>query len=192
MRKVVLQMMTSLNGRIDDPDAWVTGISDDLYAEIDRIYATFDTVLAGQATYAEMSAYWPGAADEAGASEVTKSMARKMNTYKKYVFSGGNEKRELGWNNAEQVLIHSDQDIITFVQGLKAGQGGDIHVAGGARLAQTFVRLGLVDEYHLFVYPVVSLGATWYEQIGSAPPLHLLSATTYESGVVGLYYQPQK
>jgi hypothetical protein len=38
-------MMTTLNGRLDDPDAWVTDISDDLYREIDRVYGTFDTIL---------------------------------------------------------------------------------------------------------------------------------------------------
>ena len=57
MRKVVLAMMTSLNGRLDDPDAWMTAIPDDLYSEINRAYATFDTVLVGQTTYEEMAAY---------------------------------------------------------------------------------------------------------------------------------------
>ena len=132
MRKVVLQMMTTLNGRVDDPDAWLSGISDDLYAEIDRIYATFDTVLSGRATYAEMAAYWPGAETEAGGSENNKIMARQMNTYKKYVFSRG-EKKLLDWNNSEQVIAHSDTDIVTFINELKAKPGGDIHVAGGAR-----------------------------------------------------------
>ena len=40
-------MMTTLNGRLDDPGAWVTGIPDDLYAEIDRVYESFDTILVG-------------------------------------------------------------------------------------------------------------------------------------------------
>ena len=45
MRKVVLAMMTTLNGRLDGPDAWVTGVSEDHYQEIDRGYGTFDTIL---------------------------------------------------------------------------------------------------------------------------------------------------
>ena len=40
MRMVVMGMMTTLNGRLDDPDAWVTGVPDDLYAELDRLYET--------------------------------------------------------------------------------------------------------------------------------------------------------
>jgi len=191
MRKVVLQMMTTLNGRLDDPDAWVPGISDDLYREIDRVYGTFDTILVGQTTYEEMFAYWPGAETEEGGSEINKSMARKMNSYKKFVFSNGAEKKALEWNNAEQVLAHSDEDIIRFVNDLKAQPGGDIHLAGGARLAQSFIRLGLVDEYHFFVYPVVSVGAAWFDQIDNKRGMDLLSATPYENGVVGLYYRPK-
>jgi dihydrofolate reductase len=137
MRKVVLAMMTTLNGRLDDPGDWVTGISDDHYAEIDRAYATYDTILIGTTTYEEMYAYWPGAeTDESGFAEsnsaINQSVARKMNSYKKFVFTGAGEKRELEWNNAEQVPVHSDDDIRSFVRELKAQPGGDIHLAGGA------------------------------------------------------------
>jgi len=191
MRKVVLQMMTTLNGRLDDPDAWVTDISDDLYREIDRVYGTFDTVLVGRTTYEEMFAYWPGAETEEGGSEINKSMARKMNSYKKFVFSNGDEKKTLEWNNAEQVLAHSDEDIIKFINDLKAQSGGDIHLSGGARLAQSIIRIGLVDEYHFFVYPVVSVGAAWFDQIEDKHDMDLLSAAAYENGVVGLYYKPK-
>lgn len=47
----------------------------------------------------------------------------------------------LEWNNAEPVAVSSDQDIVTLVNALKARSGGDIYVAGGARLAATLVRL---------------------------------------------------
>jgi len=61
MRNVVMGMMTTLNGRLDDPEVWVTGVPDDLYAELDRLYGTFDTILVGRTTYEEMFEYWPGA-----------------------------------------------------------------------------------------------------------------------------------
>ena len=59
-------MMTTLNGRLDDPGAWVTGIPDDLYAELDRLYESFDTILVGRTTCAEMAEYWPGAETDGG------------------------------------------------------------------------------------------------------------------------------
>lgn len=136
MRKVVMGMMTTLNGRLDDPDAWVTGIPDDLYAELDRLYGTFDTILVGRTTYEESSRIGQ-APRQPRTAETSKSMASKMNSYKKYVFTGASEKTALEWNNAEQVLAHSDKDIVAFVNGLKTQSGGDIHLSGGARLAET-------------------------------------------------------
>jgi dihydrofolate reductase len=191
MRKVVMGMMTTLNGRLDDPDVWMTGIPDDLYAELDRVYGTFDTILVGRTTYDEMFEYWPGAETETDGSEISRSMARKMNTYKKYVFTGASEKTPLEWNNAEEVPVHGDADIVAFVNDLKAQPGGDIHLSGGARLAQTLVRLGLVDRYHFVVHPVVSAGQSWFDEIEEKRELSLQSAAAYSNGVVGLYYEPQ-
>ena len=55
MRHLVMQMMTTLNGRLDHPEEWVPEIPGDLYAEIDRIYDSFDTVLVGRTTALEMA-----------------------------------------------------------------------------------------------------------------------------------------
>jgi dihydrofolate reductase len=191
MRKVVMGMMTTLNGRLDDPDVWLTGIPDDLYAELDRTYETFDTILVGRTTYREMFEYWPGAETAEGGSEISRSMARKMNSYKKYVLTGAREKRPLEWNNAALVPADGDEDIVAFVTDLKAQPGGDIHLSGGARLAQTLVRLGLVDQYHFVVHPVVSAGRCWFDGIEEKRELNLLSAAAYSNGVVGLYYEPR-
>jgi len=188
MRKVIMGMMTTLNGRLDDPDAWVTGIPDDLYAELDRLYASFDTILVGRTTYKEMVEYWPGAETAEAGSEISRSMARKMNAYKKYVFTSAGEKPTLDWNNAEAMPAHGDEAIVAFVEQLKARDGGDIHLAGGAQLAQTLVRLGLVDRYHLIVHPVVSAGASWFDEIKEQRGMELVGATAYSNGVVGLYY----
>jgi dihydrofolate reductase len=188
MREIVMQMMTTLDGRLDDPAAWVSDIPDDLYAEIDRLYEGFDTVLAGRVTAAEMAEYWPGAATAADGSPISRSMARKMNAYKKYVFTGERDPAALEWSNAELVPVDGDAALAAFVERLKAQAGGDIHLSGGARLARTMVRLGLVDRYRLFVYPVASAGARWFDDLGEQRRLELESATAYSNGVVGLYY----
>lgn len=105
MRKLIYQMMTTLNGRIDDPFAWMSEVADDQYAAIDAFYAAFDTVLIviGHATYHEMFGYWPGAENEEGGTEINRRMARRMNSYKKLVVSKASEKKPLEWNNAEFV-----------------------------------------------------------------------------------------
>jgi dihydrofolate reductase len=182
-------MMTTLNGRLDDPDAWMTEVPDDLYAEIDRRFETFDAILVGRTTYDEMFEYWPGAETAEDGSEISKSMARKMNRYTKYVFSRANEQMELEWDNAEQVLVHGDEDLARVVNELKSRAGGDIHLAGGAQLAQSCVRLGLVDEYRLLVWPVVSPGSRWFDPIDAQRHMRLASTTSYSNGVVGVDYE---
>jgi dihydrofolate reductase len=184
MRKLVMQMMTTLDGRVDDPDAWMTGVSDDLYAEIDRLYESYDAILVGRATALEMAEYWPGA--EEGGTASSRSVARKMNAYTKYVFTSSSE--PLAWSNVELVTVDGDEAVRAFVEELKARPGADIHLSGGARLAKTLVRLGLVDRYLLFVHPVLSGGASWFDEIGERRDLTLESATAYSDGIVGLYY----
>ncbi len=189
MRKVVLAMMTTLNGRLDDPAAWMTGLSDDQYQEIADGYAAFDTVLVGRVTYAEMAEDWPKALDDPNAGETHRAMGRMMNDYKKFVVTGSPQDK-LEWNNSEAAVVTNDDELRTFVEGLKAQPGKDIHLSGGAKLAESMIRLGLVDEYRLFVYPVVSPGSTWLEPL-TGRQLEPLAAKPFESGVVALYYRPR-
>lgn len=167
----------------------MTGLSEDHYQEIDRGYATFDTILVGRATAEEMFEYWPGARNEEGASESHLRMAEKMHSYKKYVFTTDPNLR-LEWHNAEPVAVSSDEEIRSFVEDLKAQPGGDIHLSGGARLAQTLVRLGLVEEFRFFVFPVYSPGASWFGQLESQETLELISSRVFESGAVAIYCKP--
>jgi dihydrofolate reductase len=194
MRDVVLAMMTTLNGRLDDPGAWVTGVDDEQYTEIDCRYEGYDAILVGSTTYAEMFEYWPGAlTDDQGFADsnaqTNRRMAEKMNSYKKYVFTRKPDGDPLEWNNSERVVATTDDDLVTFVGELKEQPGGQILLAGGAGLAQTFVRLGLVDEFRFLVYPLVSPGAAWFDTVATPPDLELVSATPYANGVVGLYYR---
>ncbi len=189
MRKVILQMITTLNGRLDRPDQWVTSVSNKLDADFNRVCETFDTVLLGHKTYQEMAGYWPSAETDSNQSESNRSLAYKLNTYKKYVFSNGIKQKPLAWNNAELVLAHTATDITNFINSLKAQMGKDIHLAGGARLAQSLIAFGLVDEFHFFVYPVVSEGSLWFDQVKNKLDLELLSTTSYEHGIIGLNYR---
>jgi dihydrofolate reductase len=191
MRKVVLMMITTLNGRLDDPAAWVTVTSDGVDADFDQMYNTFDTILIGHKAYTEMAGFWPNAETDENVSKVNQSIARKMNAYKKFVFSRSQHKGPLEWNNAEGVHAPTDQDLIDFIRDLKAQSGADIHVVGGARFAQSMIALGLVDEYHFYVYPVVSVGMVWFEQLKNKTELDLINTVTYDKGVVGLYYKPK-
>jgi dihydrofolate reductase len=190
VRKIVLQMMTTLNGRLDDPIAWLHSVSDDQYREIDRIYATYDTVLVGRTTYEEMAAYWPGVLADAAGNETNLVMARRMHAYRKLIFSRTGRQQPTEWNNVELIVVRSDDELASYLANLKAQPGKDIHLSGGASFAQSVITLGLVDEFHFFVYPVVSPGATWFGQLPEKRELTMLDAARYENGVVRLHYVP--
>jgi len=119
MREIVCQMMTSLNGRVDDPYAFVTGVSEDQYEDIDAAYAAYDTVVVGRTTYEEMAAYWPGALAEPAAPGPHARMAERMNRYRKVVLTRDPGFRP-AWANAEAALVGGDADLVALAAALKA------------------------------------------------------------------------
>lgn len=139
-----------------------------------------------------MAAYWPGALSEAAGTETNQAMARRMNTYKKLVFSKSGRQKLTEWNNTEQVVVATDDELAKYLTNLKAQPGCDIHLSGGASFAQSVIGLDLVDEFHFFIYPVVSPGASWFSQLPDKRDLELLNANSYENAVVRLHYVPLK
>lgn len=190
MRKVVFQMMTTLNGRLDDPMAWVHGVGEDQYQAIDKLYAGYDTVLVGRTTYEEMAAYWPGAISEG--TETNRTMARRMRDSRKLVFSRSGGHALTAWNHTEQVVTADDGELASFISGLKAQAGRAIHLSGGASFAPSVIALGLVDEFHFFVYPAVSPGMAWFERLPGKLDMQLLGTETFDNGVVALHYAPHE
>ena len=80
-------------------------------------------------------------------------------------------------------------DAVEEVTRLKAEPGGELAV-GGAGLASTFVKAGLVDEYRLFVYPVVlGAGTPFFPALEDRIGLELLETRTFGSGVVYIRYR---
>lgn len=190
MRRIVFQMMTTLNGRLDDPMAWLSGVDGEQYRAIDDFYTGYDTVLVGRTTYEEMAAYWPGALEEG--TETNRRMAGRMRDYRKLVFSRSSKHEIAPWANTEQVAVADDAELATCLTALKAEAGADIHLSGEASFAQAVIGLGLVDEFRFFVYPAVSQGAPWFAALDKKLDLKLVDCTAFENGVVGLTYLPIK
>jgi dihydrofolate reductase len=80
-------------------------------------------------------------------------------------------------------------DLEDNVRELKSKAGKDIVVTGSIRLVHELVSSGVVDEYRLFVYPVVlGRGARLFEDATSVPKLKLLEGRPFRSGVVLMRY----
>lgn len=110
-----------------------------------------------------------------------------MNNLPKIVFSRTLEKAE--WNNS--ILVK--EIIPKEIEKLKQQPGKDILICGSASIVRALTNLGLIDEYQLLVHPVIlSSGKPLFKDIQHKINLKLLKTKTHPSGVVLLYYKPNK
>jgi dihydrofolate reductase len=137
---------------------------------------SFDLLL-GRRTYEIFKAYWPNAPEEAG--------SKPLNDATKYVVSRG--RPALDWK--ESVLI--DGDAAEGVAALKATDGPELQVHGSGNMIQTFLRHGLVDEFRLWVFPVVIGSGKRLFADGAIPAgLKLVDTVVSTTGVVIGTYEP--
>lgn len=182
MRRVVLYMMTSVDGFVAGPDGdldWMISPDEDRQAEGLEQLDAIDTALIGRGVYEEMVRYWPTASGE---------YADRVNAMTKLVFSRRPE--HLRWTNARIVPVTGDADLVDQVTRLKSRPGQDMVLFGGARLAQAFVRLGLVDEYRLCVQPVaLGSGRPLFGDLDTRMALTLTSMRQFPSGAALTTYR---
>ena len=176
-------MMVSLDGYVEDPNRsldWVL-IDRELHKFVNDQQAEVGTFLYGRGMYETMSSYWPvDGPDPANADFITE-FARIWIDMPKVVFS-----KTLGkvdWNSR---LVRDDP--AAEVARLKDQPGKDLSV-GGAHLAASLIQQDLVDEYQLFLNPVVLGGGTPYlPQLREPLNLEFAGAHTFSNGVVLVRY----
>ena len=132
-----------------------------------------DALLLGRKTYEIFAAHWPRVTDE------TDPVASKMNSMRKYVASRTLQRAE--WRNTTVI----PGDVAAYVADLKAHPGGEIQVAGSSDLIQTLLKHELIDELHLWVFPVVLGSGKRLFGSGTAPGgLRLAESKASTTGVV--------
>ena len=91
------------------------------------------------------------------------------------------------WKNSRLVK----GDVADEIRKMKQESGKNILVAGGAGLAQTFIKLGLVDEYLITVHPVIlGKGKSLFKDLSDRQRLKLIETRVLKPGAVLLHYQP--
>jgi dihydrofolate reductase len=180
MRKVRLGMNVSLDGFVAGPHGeldWIFRTMDPAQMQwVTEFLREVDTVLIGHVTYLEQAATWP---------KQTGDLADLLNAHAKIVFSKKLETVE--WNNSRVATA----DAATEIAQLKQQPGKDIYVTGGATLAQSLSRLGLIDEYNLTIRPVVlGVGMPLFKDQAQPLNLELVNSHTYETGAVTVTYRP--
>jgi dihydrofolate reductase len=181
MRKAIVSEYVSLDGVIENP-VWTfrfTGEGQQRF-KYDELCAA-DALLLGRVTYEGFAAAWPHMTVQAG------EYADTMNGYPKCVVSTTQMEEPLGWNNS--TLIKGD--VVEEVSGLKRQPGRDVLIFGSGSLVKELMRLGLIDEYRLMIFPVVlGSGQRLFGDGIEETALKLVGTDTFDTGVVVLTYCP--
>jgi len=186
MGKVIYSMFVSLDGFIEGPNKELDWhiVDEELHTYVNDQERALGAFLYGRRMYEVMS-YWQTADTNPSSPEHEVEYARIWKSIPKIVFSKTLEQVE---GNARLVR----ENIVEEITKLKEQTGKDLGL-GGANIASTFMRLGLIDEYQLYVHPVVLGGGTpMFPTLGDTINLRLVEARTFGSGVVLLRYQPNR
>lgn len=155
----------------------------DLHQEMWKNLETADTFILGRRTYQIWQQYWPSVANNPQSTESDKRFSKFAAEAQKIVISSTLDKAE--WKNT--VLIKDN--IAEEIQKMKQQQGKNLIVAGGATVAQTFAKLGLIDEYLIVVHPVIlGKGKLLLKDLNNRQNLKLIGTRTFNSGAVELSY----
>jgi len=191
MRKLLVNTFLTLDGVMqapggpgeDDDDGFTKGGWSVTYWDehMGEVMARFTSepfdLLLGRKTYDLFAAYWPKVSDEDG--------GKPLNDATKYVVSHG--RPQLDW--ATSILIEGD--AVAGIAALKQSDGPELQVHGSGNLMQTLLRHNLVDEFRLWVFPVVIGSGKRLFDDGVVPAgLKLIDSTISSTGVVIGTYQP--
>src|SRR4030095_10661772 len=179
MRKVIYSMSVSLDGYIEAAhgDLSWSFPNEELHKHFNEHESLIGLHLYGRRLYENMAAYWPTADQNSSAPQHEIAYARIWKSMPKVVFSKTLDHVE--WNST---LIRDN--VAIEVNRLKQQSGGDISV-GGATLASTFIRLGLIDEYWLYVFPIIlGGGKPMFQELHERVNVVLIETHTFGGGVV--------
>jgi dihydrofolate reductase len=195
-RSVVAATFVTLDGYMVGPDediSWVAvGFDPEMQADLaESMISEFDLFLFGRVTYDIFAEYWPNAVpydegDDLRPSEGKEDprIIRALNELPKLVLSKTLERPE--WNNTRVI----DDGLEDEIRRLKKEAGKSIGIQGSASIVQALERADLIDEYRLFVHPVL---------LGDGKPLfatginrqdfELVRIKPYANGVVAMSYR---
>jgi dihydrofolate reductase len=183
MRKVIYSMGVSLDGFIAGPDGEIDWSAPD--EELHRFHnqqaREIGTHFCGRRLY-ETMLYWETVEEDPSAGEIELEFAQIWRAIPKVVFSSMLEQVE---GNARLAGDGVAEEVVK----LKEQPGKDLAV-GGAGLAASLIELGLVDEYRLFISPVIlGAGTPYFPPLDKRADLELIESHTFGSRVVYVRYR---
>jgi dihydrofolate reductase len=184
MRKVISFMHISLDGFVTGPKGemnWIH-VDDEIFSYGEKFIKQADMALYGRVTYQMMEGYWPTAADQPNASRHDIEHARWYSRVDKVVLSKTMK------SDSPQVKVIAD-NLTEEVNRIKNKKGGDIIIFGSPSASHSLMEKNLIDEYWLFINPILIGNGTPLFKIKERENLKLIESNIFSSGVVGLHYK---
>lgn len=144
-RKIILLMGMGLNGI--DAGGWA--LTADLIKELWILLESIDTFILGRVTFEMWEGYWPLQAKKPSSNDFQKRFSVFVDQIQKIVIS--TTLKSVKWQNSRVI----NDNISTEISRLKNLPGKNIALVGGPGIAQTFTKLNLIDEYQLYIDPVI-------------------------------------
>jgi dihydrofolate reductase len=191
IKKIIAITQVTLDGVMQSPGGpeedssngfthggWAMPFLDDVLKQVivETIAGEFDMLL-GRRTYEIFAGYWPNRGDN--------PIAKAFNRATKYVVTRSLD--QLDWENSQRI----GRDVVDEVRRLKASDGPALHIWGSSELLQTLIAAELVDEYRIWVFPLVlGEGKRLFED--GVPPrgLSLVATRSTPKGVLLNTYRP--
>jgi dihydrofolate reductase len=185
MRDLIVTENITVDGVIDAGEGWFApvggnGATDpsDLQQAIAQQSEAADAFLVGRVTFEQMRAFWPQQTED------TTGVKNYLNRVSKYVVSRTLD--DPGW--AGTTILRGP--LREEIEQLKSDPGTDIVTTGSMTLVRDLIADDLVDEYRLFVYPVVlGRGRRLFADAASIAKLELAETRRFRSGIVLLRYR---
>jgi len=188
MRKLIFFMHTSLDG-------FVAGLNGELnWAKIDEEIFDFvgtmtgkaDTALYGRVTFELMQSYWPTAGNKPNASKHDKEHSAWYSKVSKVVLS-----KTISEEGLDNTKVISDR-LADNINEIKNREGKNILIFGSPSASHSLLSLGLIDEFWLFVNPVLlGEGIPLFKGVTEKTKLKLLESKTFSCGVIALHYEKE-
>jgi dihydrofolate reductase len=187
MRKLIVSMNVTLDGFMAGPNCELDWHFNYWNEEMARCageqLSEADTILLGRVTYNAMAKYWPSKLTDLLCPKEDIVFADMINSCRKVVFS--KTLQDTTWHNSRLVKQSIKKEVTT----LKQQPGKDMIIYGSGSIVAALTRLNLIDEYILWLHPVVlGKGKMLFKNGNATPYLKLKKTREFNTGVVILYY----
>lgn len=185
--KVVVWMQMSLDGQTQGPHGefdWAF-VREELHGFIVETLRDAGMFLYGRRVYEIMATFWPTADQDPNSNQFQVAYSKLWKPMPKLVFSRTLETSD--WNTT--VARKVERTVIDEAH----ADGGDLYLFGGAEVVAAFAQHDLVDEYQIFVHPVVLGGGTpLFPQLAGRQQMRLVETRVFDDTVVGLRYSRKR